>query len=255
MTGLGVDRQLLPPPSCVCIFLAMSILGFKINNDEVLDHWISFTDGLKLPPQDFYDAVEKEMAARKIPTMKVSQVEYAEGGLLSEKRLYLRMLRERLAFDMCAAPFGNTFFFSCRTVHSPPMLRLWHLAFAFVFLSVVYSILVRELGMMFANIAMVALLIAIAEVFRNAIGLGLADLDNALMKIPVVGPIYENWFRKETYYRQDTRLVYLKIVPGIIKDVAEEMTAAKGAKLTEQFESAPILGELYKRVPPKDKKL
>ena len=107
--------------------------------------------------------------------------------------------------------------------------------------------------MTFANIAMVALLIAIAEVFRNAIGMGLVDLDNALMKIPVVGPIYENWFRKETYYREDTRLVYLKIVPEIIKQVADDMTGAKGIKLVQRYERAPIFGELYKRVPPKDK--
>jgi len=231
----------------------MGILGFKSKNDEVLDHWIYFADGLTLPPQEFYAAVEKAMADRKIPTMEVSRMEYAEGGLLSEKRLYLRMLRERLAFDTCAAPFGNTFFFSCRTVHSPPVLRLWHIAVMFVFFGIVYSLLVKWLGMMFANIAMVALLIAIVEVFRNAVGMGLTDLDNTLMKIPVVGPIYENWFRKETYYREDTRLVYLKIVPDIIKQVAEDMTGAKGIKLVQQYERAPIFGELYKRVPPRDK--
>ena len=229
----------------------MAIFGFKSKNDEVLDHWISFADGLSLPPQEFYAAVEKAMADRKIPSMEVSRVEHAEGGFLSGKRLYLRMLRERLAFDTCASPFGNTYFFSCRTVHSPPVLRLWHLAVAFVFFSVVYSLLVKALGEMFANIAMVALLIAIAEVFRNAVGMGLADLDNALMKIPVVGPIYENWFRKETYYRQDTRLAFLNVVPAIIKNVAEDMSGAKGIKLVEQYELAPIFGELYKRVPPR----
>ena len=229
----------------------MAIFGFKSKNDEVLDHWISFADGLSLPPQEFYDAIEKAMADRKIPSMEVSRVEHSEGGLLSGKRLYLRMLRERLAFDTCASPFGNTYFFSCRTVHSPPVLRLWHLAVAFVFFAIVYSQLVRLLGLTFANIAMVALLIAIAETFRNAVGMGLADLDNALMKIPVVGPIYENWFRKERYYRQDTGLAFLNVVPAIIKNVAEDMSGAKGIKLVEQYERAPIFGELYKRVPPR----
>jgi hypothetical protein len=229
----------------------MAIFGFKPKTDEVLDHWISFADGLSLPPQEFYAAVEKALADRKIPSMEVSRVEHAEGGLLSGKRLYLRMLRERLAFDTCASPFGNTYFFSCRTVHSPAVLRLWHLAVAFVFFAVVYSLLARLLGLTFANIAMVALLIAIAEVFRNAVGMGLADLDNTLMKIPVVGPIYENWFRKETYYREDTRLAYLNIVPAIIKNVAEDMSGSKGIKLVEQYERAPIFGELYKRLPPR----
>ena len=229
----------------------MTIFGFKSKNDEVLDHWISFADGFSLPTQEFYAAIEKAMADRKIPSMEVSRVEHSEGGLLSGKRLYLRMIRERLAFDTCASLFGNTYFFYCRTVHSPPVLRLWHIAAAFVFFAVVYSQLVRVLGLTFANIAIVALLVAIAEVFRNAVGMGLADLDNALMKIPVVGPIYENWFRKETYYRQDTRLAFLNVVPAIIKNVAEDMSGAKGIKLVEQYERAPIFGELYKRVPPR----
>jgi hypothetical protein len=234
------------------VFLAMPIFDFKSKKDEVLQHTISFAPGLTLSSQDFYAAVEKELASRKIPSMEMSRVVYAEGGLLSENRLYLRMIRERLAFDTCAAPFGDTFFFSCRTVHAPPVLRLWHLAVTLVFFSIVYSLLVKLLGFVYANIAIVGLLIAIAETFRNAVSIGLSDLDNMLMKTPVIGPIYENWFRKETYYRQDTRLVYLKIVPEIIQKVVEDMTGAKGIKLTQQYERAPIFGELYKRVSPSE---
>jgi hypothetical protein len=70
-----------------------------------------------------------------------------------------------------------------------------------------------------------------------------------LIKTPVIGPIYERWFRKETYFRTDTRLLYLDTVPKIIKRLAEEATAANGVKLTRQYEQAPILGELYKPVP------
>ena len=100
---------------------------------------------------------------------------------------------------------------------------------------------------------MAGLLIAIFETFRNAAGMGLNDVDNALMKIPVVSPIYENWFRKETYYRQDARLAFLAMVPEIVKKAAEEVTGAKGIKLTRQYERTPILGELYKPVPVQQK--
>jgi hypothetical protein len=231
----------------------MAIFGFKPKTDEVLDHWISFADGLTLSSQDFYAAVEKELEARKIPGMEISRAEYAEGGLLSDKRIYLRMIRERLAFDACAAPFGNTFFFSCRSVHSPPVVRLWHIVASIVFLNIITSLLVKYLGMDFALIAFIGLLVAIVETFRNAVALNLSDLDSALMKIPALGPIYERWFRKETYYREDTRLLYLKLVPDIIKKVADDVTGAKGIKLMQQYERAPILGELYKKVPPKDK--
>ena len=123
-----------------------------------------------------------------IPSMEMSDVEYAEGGLLSDRRLYLRMMRERLAFDLCAAPFGNTYFFSCRTVHSPPELRLWHLVAAATFLFLVYLGLQHVLGLLFAIIAMAeAPLLAIFETFRNAGSMGLNDVDSTLIqKIPVV---------------------------------------------------------------------
>ena len=54
----------------------------------------------------------------------------------------------------------------------------------------------------------------------------------------------------DSYYRQDTRLVYLDIVPKLVQTIAEEMTAAKGVKLVRQYSRAPVLGELYKPQPP-----
>ena len=83
--------------------------------------------------------------------------------------------------------------------------------------------------------------------------MGLSDLDNLLMKVPAIGPIYERWFRKETYYRYDARLMYLHVVSRLVKELAEELTAAKGIKLVTQFERAPVLGELYKPVKPSSK--
>src|SRR5687767_5764392 len=99
--------------------MAAEPTSFKAKEDEVLNHAISIVPGFHFSPQEFYDMIEKELAARKIPGLEISRVEYAEGGLFSDKRLYLRMIRERLAFDACASPFGTEFFFSCRTVYSP----------------------------------------------------------------------------------------------------------------------------------------
>ena len=58
--------------------------------------------------------------------------------------------------------------------------------------------------------------------------MGLKDLDTTLIRTPVIGAIYEAWFRKESYYRVDTRLMYLEIVSGVVKRLAEDATAAKG---------------------------
>lgn len=228
----------------------MSIFGFKSKKGEVLNHWISFVDGFSFPAHEFYSAVEKELDQRKIPKMEMSRIDFAEGGLLSDKRTYLRMIRERLAFDTCAAPFGNIYFFSCRTVFIPPVVKIWHIVVLLLCFGALFVLFTKYLGMIVAAFAVLGLMLAVTQVLQNVVAMGLADLDATLMKIPALGPIYECWFRKETYYREDTRLLFLKILPDLVKELAEETVAVKGLKLMEQYQRAPILGDLYKPLAP-----
>ncbi|MGO8697795.1 MAG: hypothetical protein ACLQVY_08780 [Limisphaerales bacterium] len=227
------------------------VFGFENKKGDILGHWIAFHDNFSFSPQEFFDTLEKELEARKIPGMEISHQEFAEGGLLSDKRIYLRMFRERLALYTCAAPFGLGYFFSCRTVYVPALVRLWHILAALGFFGIVGGLLVKPLGITFAAIAMVALMFALFSVLGNAATSGMSDLDTLLLKIPVVATFYEDWFRADTYYRHDTRLIYLQRIPEIIKEIAEDITAVKGARLEQQYQLQPILGELYKRVPPR----
>src|ERR1700728_1811644 len=117
------------------------VFGFANTKGEVLTHWIAFADGFTFPPQDFYAALEKELVDRKVPSMEISRIEFNQGGWLSGKRTYLRLKREHLALDACAAPFGTSYFFSCRTLYIPPLIRLWHLIALFVFFNVIGGLL------------------------------------------------------------------------------------------------------------------
>jgi hypothetical protein len=227
------------------------VFGFENKKGDVLGHWIAFHDNFSFPPQEFYEAIQKELSARKIPGLEISREDFAEGGMFSDKRIYLRLFRERLALYACAAPFGSGYFFSCRTVYVPALVRLWHIIAAFAFFSIVGGLLIKPLGMTFAAIAMIALMFALAAVLRNAATSPLSNLDSLLLKIPVVATIYEDWFRAETYYREDTRLMYLQRIPEFIREIAEDITATKGARLEEQYQLPPIFGELYQRVPPR----
>lgn len=221
------------------------IFTFKNKRGEILDGWIYSAEGLSLSTQEFYAAVEQQVAAQKIPDLEVSREEFAQGGLLSNQRQYLRLMRERLTIDTCAAPFGTHFFFSCRTVYVPALVRLWHILAVLLFFTIAGGGFVRLLGFNFAIIALGTLPFAIAAVFRNASAAPFADLDTLLLKIPVVATVYENWFRVETYYRVDTRTLYLNILPDLIRAAAEEVSAAKGVKLVRQSLPAPILVELH----------
>jgi hypothetical protein len=230
------------------------MFNFFKKKADVLNHWIAFADGFQTSPSEFYDTLAKDLAARQVPQMELSRIELPEGGLLSEKRIYLRMVRERLVFDVCAAPFGSGFFFSCRTAEIPIALQWWHLL---LFVFVVQWIAGALLFVVFRLTGSVMLsLLAIGVCFgvgiyclRNAVAMGLQNLDASLIKLPVIGPLYERLFRKETYHRIDSRLCYLEVVPTLVKKLAEDTTAAKGVKLVRQYELAPVLGELYRPSP------
>jgi hypothetical protein len=76
------------------------------------------------------------------------------------------------------------------------------------------------------------------------------------MKTPIIGPLYEVFLRKDTYYRQDTRLMYLTTVNDITEMLVQEVTSAKGIKLLKQYNRKPPSGDLYqattKRLDAKD---
>jgi hypothetical protein len=227
------------------------MFGFlKSKKAEVLQHWIAFVEGFQLSSSEFYDSVETELKAREVAGMEMARVEFAEGGVLSDKRTYLRMVRERLVFDVCAAPFGKSFFFSCRFAEVPAVIKLWQLFVVLVSVAATVILAWRFAGFILGTVLLLATLALLVYTLRNAVAMGLHDLDASLIKSPVVGPIYESFFRKETYYRHDTRLMYLEIVSSVVKQLAEEAVATKGVKLTRQYEQGPILGELYKLVKP-----
>ena len=227
------------------------IFGFENRRGEIVDQWLLPADGFSLDPDEFYSAVERRIADRNLPGMTVNREEFAEGGLMSDQRLYLRFLRERLSILACAAPFGKIYFFSCRVIHVRALVRLWHIIAALVFLEVTGLLLIKPLGLTFAGIAEIALLFALVGVMRNAGSAAFDDLDRLLLRIPVVSTIYQDWFRVDTFYREDTRSLYISMLPQLIREAAEEICAQKGFKLVRNDQLPPALKELFQPLPPR----
>lgn len=232
---------------------------FRSKRADVISHWYALIPGLNTSAKEFYEAVEKELKEREVPGLEISRVEFSEGGILSDKREYLRMVRERLVFDVCAAPFGKAYFFSCRFAEIPAVIHLWQLLVLFAALGICAFVSLVACAKVFGDLTIfvwpVGWIIVIAlliYVLRNAVAMRLQDLDTVLIRSPVLGPIYERWFRRETYYRHDTRLMYCDTVDGIVRALVEGITAAKGVKLLQLKRHSPILDELYKPLPPKE---
>jgi len=221
---------------------------FGTKKADVIEHWYALVPGFSTSGKEFYTGIENELKSREVPGLDIAYVDFAEGGIMSGKREYLRMTRERLVFDICAAPFGTAFFFSCRFAQIPAVIKLWQLLVVLVGAFMATMLALRYAGLILGGLLLVAGVIFFIYLLRNAVALGLKDLDTSLINSPVFGPIYENWFRKETYYRHDTRLMYLDTVNAVVKAKVEEATGAKGIKLVRFMAHSPILAELYKPI-------
>src|ERR1041385_2608671 len=108
------------------------MFSFSKKKADVFTHWYTLVPGFTTSAQDFYETIEEELKHRQVPSLKMSRIDFAEGGMLSDKRTYLRMIRERLVFDICAAPFGTGYFFSCRFAEIPAVVRLWQILVLFI---------------------------------------------------------------------------------------------------------------------------
>jgi hypothetical protein len=208
-------------------------------------------------PQEFYQAIERELDARKVPGLKRSRVNFHEGGMLSDKRVYLRLARERYAFDVCAAPFGVGYFFSVRLVEVPrPMLGpilvlLGVCGLGFYFLLTNPTLLLWLLLIAAFSPIWFPIVKSLADKPKAAgdgstapAESGMPDFDGFFLGLPVIGPWYEKR-RKDTYYREDTRQIYQSIISEVVKAEVENVTATKGIKLVRYYEFNPLL-DLYK---------
>ncbi|MGO8697875.1 MAG: hypothetical protein ACLQVY_09185 [Limisphaerales bacterium] len=107
--------------------------------------------------------------------------------------------------------------------------------------------LIKTLGNV-SGYATVALLIAfIASFLWNVLKLGLTRVDSILIQLPVIGPVYEAWFRRDTYFQQDTRMAFLHSVMELVKRSVEETTSAQGIKFLDYFEHQPLMDGIYTR--------
>lgn len=79
---------------------------------NAISHWYCTLNGMHPTATEFYDSVEENIRQRQMDDVKTSRVLWREGGILSSKRLYLRIHRKEHVYDICGAPFGNAFFVS-----------------------------------------------------------------------------------------------------------------------------------------------
>ncbi len=211
---------------------------FKRTKSVVQAHWYAPMLDYETDAAEFYAAIKAEVGSREFPGVEVSHITFKEGGLLSSAREYLRIRRERLLFDVGCGPFGKCWYYSCRGCILPRRMTLWEILLAFATIGSFALLYIMSFGMTIGLIVLGATLIAIGTLLMQA-GKW-PGLDDFLTNLPVVGGIYELFFRRETYHRQDTRLAFCDLVNHFIRRKVEEDALARGRQEVQFIEQKDV---------------
>lgn len=237
--------------------------------DDVVSHWHKLIENFQTTATGFYDAVEKALLSRKLPDLRTSRVEWNEGGVLSPHREYLRVHGEHHCFDMCAAPFGNGYFFSSWvTAQKARLVVLFYLLFlvgaavAWQVLRLLFegiwhnmdgpmgSLLAPMLRFSFTFLLIpVAVLIVLWGVALLARA-GKYDAERAMLTIPLVGWFYQKAFAPPTFYRLDTMYMFQSAVQSAMQEVINGLLTAKGLRALNDGEFKPVEKQLVDKRQP-----
>lgn len=213
---------------------------------QVVDHFLTVAYYEHFDDLALYEVIAAEIDRQQVPSLKMKRVDLNEGGGLSDQREYLRIKRENIVFDFCAAPIGVHHFFSYRAYCLPVEVKWYHILGVLTFFGGVFWLFEHFVGMLAAYIAVSGTAAISFAAMKSAVGTGIRDLDQTLIDTPCLGRIYQRWFRSQTFFRDDTRSVYTTLVSGIVKAKVEEVIAAKGKVLRKEMSYSPLLYDLYK---------
>jgi len=206
---------------------------------QVEGHWHSLIEGFSTSSLDFYELVKAGIARREIPDLNISSVEWKESGVGSGKRVYLRVSREHLNFDICAAPFGTGYFFSWWLARIPLVL----LDLLFLLLVIGSSLVVSALMFIFFSKggeegyvgcagAFLGLVISLGMLF----GLGAfarygnRGIEPTVLSMPITGFLYGLVFRPDTYFNEDTAIMFRESVHHAVMEAIDQVTTAQGVR-------------------------
>lgn len=194
----------------------------------VFAHWHKLVPDFSTSPLEFYTALEAALTKREIPELRTSRIEYRESGIVSALRIYLRIQRKKLAFDVCAAPFGTGFFFSWWLTEPKKSYKAWG-CLAVLLLIVCAVLILDKFG--YKGCGVVLFLFVVSSFFL-VIGVreGWFFSEDLILDTPYLGPLYEYFFDPETYYKEDTRLMFQEMIHGAVLEVVDGTLTAKGLR-------------------------
>lgn len=198
-------------------------------NAQVLSHWDHLQDRFQVSTVEFYSRLEAAIADRQLPAVTMSRVTAKEGGIGSADRLYFRVQRGKLTFDVCSAQYGTGHFFSWWLVEQPMKHALLIACLALVLLPLVFLAMVVYVGILQGPLLFFIGLAALAF-FAPRLTPDGEGIDDLLLALPFIGHYYRLFFKPVTYYATDTRLMFQESVHRAVTGAINDLLDGQGLR-------------------------
>jgi|ERR1051326_6880538 hypothetical protein len=213
---------------------------------EIISHWSKHFRDFETSSLECYTRIEAGIEAQKLPDTRVSRTEWRESGVMSAPREYLRVRRQGLQFDVCAAPFGTGYFFSWWLTRE----RRWGWVYTIVYVifAVIVYALVKNSGSYHYESSTNALMICFV-LWWPVLFLGLGAFVRAgfvgrssdAAGAPLYGWLYERIFYPSTYFESDTMIMFQGAVHSAVLDAVDALTTSKGLRALSEDERKPVM--------------
>lgn len=216
-------------------------------DEVVISHWYKLFEGIQESPKQFYHSIEEIIAQKELHEISTTRKNYFEGGPMSAQREYFRVSRRDLAFDICAAHFGKGMFVSWWLSEDRSSKGVWILmGLLMVAFLLLYS-LIDQLGFVVGLFVGIIFLFAIFLFVSIYVHSGEIRMQDTLLEIPIVGPLYERIFHPVTFYKIDTALMFQESIRSAVSEALDKIMNDKGIRALTEEEKAPIMSELSRR--------
>lgn len=211
--------------------------------DSVLSHWYVLLDDFSTSGLAFFDAVEANVRERAVPDVTFARKDFRESGVLSAKRIYLRIRRSNLIFDIGAAPYGTGFFFSWWLVREGPR-RAWAYLLGFFLIMLFVPAIISSFFLFFGPIVYPFAILGTLFVLGHLARSGTFGPEENVLALPFIGWLYETLFSPVTYYRMDTALMFQESIRRAVNDALDGLLTDQGLQALSEEQRKPIIRAL-----------
>lgn len=208
--------------------------------DRVISHWHTLIDDYQGSGQDFYQRVENLVREREVPEVSFERVFYKQGGLMSDKREYLRVKGRGVAFDICAAPYGTSYFYSWWLVRPGPAHPvLYLLGFLLAVFFIPYILMNTVLAFLPGVLAYPFSLSLVVAGMGLLAREGKFGPEEDILVIPILGWVYERLFNPNTYFALDSALMFRESLRRAVSEAIDTGLSDQGLRILSESQKEP----------------